>query len=107
MKTLSTFILLTFFLTTSAFASYNSHNRYHGSHNRHYATQHYEHRSHTNWIAPLVFTGVLGYALASSQNRTVTYVQTPQSCPSTPTYQEQWVYFEDCDCQRKVLMRVR
>lgn len=100
MKTLSSIILATLFVATSTFASHGSHNRHHGSHQ--------EYRSHhTNWIAPLVFTGVLGYALASQQNRTVTYVQTPQSCPSTPAYQEQWVYFEDCDCQRKVLMRVR
>jgi hypothetical protein len=71
----------------------------------------YDRHSGSNWVVPLVIGGVLGYALSSPRQESVTYVQSVQSVPvvyaSQPIYQEQWVYFSDCDCQRKVLVPVR
>lgn len=61
-----------------------------------------------NWVVPLVIGGVLGYALSEPRRDTVSYVQSnPVVYAPQPMYQEQWVYFSDCDCQRKVLVRVR
>jgi len=65
---------------------------------------------HDNWVIPLVVGSVLGYALSSPQRESVTYVQTVQApvvYAPQPMYQEQWVYFGECDCQRKVLVRIR
>lgn len=65
----------------------------------------YHHSS--NWVVPLVIGGALGYALSEPRRESVTYVQSsPVVYRSQPTYQEQWVYFSDCDCQRKVLVRL-
>lgn len=65
--------------------------------------------NHANWVVPLVIGGVLGYAFSEPRRESVTYVQsaTPIVYAPQPIYQEQWVYFSDCDCQRKVLVRVR
>lgn len=61
-----------------------------------------------NWAVPLVIGGVLGYVLSEPRRESVTYVQSaPMVYAPQPMYQEQWVYFSDCDCQRKVLVRVR
>jgi len=65
-------------------------------------------RSHNNWVVPLVIGGVLGYALSEPRRESVTYVtSSPAVYVPQPIYQEQWVYFSDCDCQRKVLVPVR
>lgn len=75
------------------------------------------------WVAPLVVGGVLGYALSRPQpvvyqtspvvvTRTVVEqpVVTAPSYPAPITtsghYEERWVYFDDCQCQRKVLVSV-
>ena len=72
-------------------------NNYHG--NRHHSS---------NWVIPLVVGGVLGYALSEPRRESVTYVSAaPVVYAPQPVYQEQWVYFSDCDCQRKVLVKVR
>lgn len=64
-------------------------------------------RHNANWVVPLVIGGVLGYALSEPRRESVTYVQSsPVVYRSQPTYQEQWIYFSDCDCQRKVLVRL-
>jgi len=71
--------------------------------------------NHTNWVVPLVVGGVLGYALSEPRRESVTYVRSVSSpviyrssaYQSQPVYQEQWVYFNDCDCQRRVLVPVR
>lgn len=61
-----------------------------------------------NWVIPLVIGGVLGYALSEPRRESVTYVQSaPVVYAPQPIYEEKWVYFSDCDCQRKVLVRVR
>lgn len=61
----------------------------------------------SNWVVPLVIGGVLGYALSEPRRESVTYVQSaPVIYRTQPLYQEQWAYFSDCDCQRKVLVRV-
>jgi len=62
---------------------------------------------HNNWVIPLVVGGVLGYALSEPRRESVTYVRAPIAYTPQPMYQEEWVYFGDCDCQRKVLVRTR
>ena len=65
---------------------------------------------HNNWVIPLVIGGVLGYAFSEPRRESVAYVQTvhaPVVYAPQPMYQEQWAYFEECDCQRKVLVRIR
>ncbi|MDD5052194.1 MAG: hypothetical protein PHO27_05610 [Sulfuricurvum sp.] len=89
----------------------------HGDYNRggggYYAPRHVEmsRYNHGNWIIPLMVGGALGYALSEPRRESVTYIQ---SVPAPvvyqtqqPVYQEQWIYFSDCDCQRKVLVPVR
>jgi hypothetical protein len=77
-----------------------------GERYEHHERMSYHHNS--NWVVPLVIGGVLGYALSEPRHENVTYVQsTPVVYAPQPVYQEQWVYFSDCDCQRKVLVRVR
>lgn len=84
----------------------------HDRHGRYDAPRHVKlshHRHHgVNWVVPLVAGGVLGYALSEPRRESVAYVQTAYSpAVDTPLYEEHWAYFGDCDCQRKVLLRVR
>lgn len=84
--------------------------KYHWS-SHHYAPRHVKmshSQQHVNWVVPLVVGGVLGYALSEPRRESVTYVQTAYS-PTVypPLYEERWVYFGDCDCQRKVLVKVQ
>lgn len=66
------------------------------------------HHNGANWVVPLVIGGVLGYALSEPRRESVTYVQSsPAIYEPQPIYQERWVYFSDCDCQRKVLVPIR
>lgn len=105
-------------LSSSAYADRGGHNR--GGYDRggHYPARYvqapyYNHRA--NWIVPLMIGGALGYVLSEPRRETVTYVQSVQSpiiYPSTsylsqPVYREQWVYFNDCDCERRVLVPIR
>ncbi|WP_294913702.1 hypothetical protein [Sulfuricurvum sp. UBA5598] len=91
-------------LSSSAYAG--MHHRHH-----HYAPRHVKmahSQQHANWVVPLVIGGVLGYALSEPRRESLTYVQTAYS-PAVypPLYEERWVYFGDCDCQRKVLVKVQ
>jgi hypothetical protein len=77
---------------------------------RHVKMSYPSHHHSNNWVVPLVIGGVLGYALAEPRRESVTYVSTapaPIVYSPQPVYREQWVYFSDCDCQRKVLVPVR
>lgn len=101
-------------LSSSAYADRGGHDRggyyspYRGA-----AIQH--HNNHVNWIVPLMIGGALGYVLSEPRRESVTYIQSEPSpviyrstvYQTEPIYQEQWVYFNDCDCQRKVLVPVR
>lgn len=79
---------------------------YRGDRYEHHERMSYHHNA--NWVVPLVIGGVLGYALSEPRQERVTYVQSaPVIYEPQPMYQERWVYFSDCDCQRKVLVRVR
>lgn len=82
-----------------------------GHYDRTHRYERHERMSHHhggNWVVPMVIGGVLGYALSEPRRDTISYVQNnPVVCAPQPMYQEQWVYFSDCDCQRKVLVRVR
>lgn len=63
--------------------------------------RHFHHHSHhAHWIVPLVVGGVIGYSVSRSEpERVVTYAPT--------RYREEWVYFEECDCKRRVLVEER
>lgn len=89
---------------SSVYAGHHDRGRSHYAPPRHAKISHY-HAS--NWVVPLVIGGVLGYTLSEPRREKVTYVQSaPIVYAPQPVYQEQWVYFSDCDCQRKVLVRV-
>lgn len=101
-------------LTSSVYASggHDRGGRYESP--RHMRMSNYSHndRGHhgANWVIPLVIGGVLGYALSEPRRESVAYVSSAGSSvvyTPQPVYEEQWVYFSDCDCQRKVLVRVR
>lgn len=73
-------------------------------------------RHHIDWVSPLIVAGSIGYLLPRER---VYYVERPTVIYTSPTtsmvsdlssyaspqYEETWVYFEDCDCERKVLIR--
>lgn len=70
------------------------------------------HHNGGNWVVPLVIGGFLGYVLSEPRRENVTYVESvstpaPVIYAPQPVYEERWVYFSDCDCQRKVLVPVR
>jgi len=99
-------ITATVLLVTSAYAG--GHERF----GRYESVRHAKmsNHNHANWVVPLVIGGVLGYAFSEPRRGSVTYVQSasdPIVYAPQPIYEEQWVYFSDCDCQRKVLVRVR
>jgi hypothetical protein len=73
-------------------------------------------RHHIDWVSPLIVTGSIGYLLPRER---VYYVERPTVIYTSPTtsmvsdsssyasiqYEETWVYFEDCECERKVMIR--
>lgn len=81
------------------------------------------------WAAPLFIGGALGYAASrptvvyesapniiyTQPQSTMVIQQTPQVIQQNtviPTnengvYEERWVYFDDCKCQRKVLVNMQ
>jgi len=96
-------------LLSSSVHAYGGHDRGGRYEPRHVKMSNYSHNNHRgNWVVPLVIGGVLGYVLSEPRRESVTYVSSaPVVYNPQPTYQEQWVYFSDCDCQRKVLVPVR
>lgn len=116
LKPIATLLLASLIATTSAFADRDEkrggHDRGRGGfehHNTRNVTVVNNHRDHRgNWILPLVVGGVLGYALSEPRRESVVYASAaPVVYSPQPTYQERWVYFGDCDCQRRVLVSVR
>jgi hypothetical protein len=116
LKPMATLVLASLIVATSAFADRDErrggHDRgrseyeYHNSRNVTVINEHHDH--HGNWIVPLVVGGVLGYALSEPRRETVVYASAaPVMYTPQPTYQERWVYFGECDCQRRVLVSVR
>lgn len=76
---------------------------------RHVKTAH-PHSRHGSWVVPLVVGGAIGYLLSEPRRESVSYVSAapaPVAYAPEPLYEERWVYFGDCDCQRKVLVRIR
>lgn len=84
------------------------------------------------WVAPLIVGGMLGYALSrpnvvytqpaptviytqpspqpvivESYPGTTAVQQSAQIIEQTPVYEERIVYFDDCKCERKVLVNIR
>lgn len=122
-QSISAVLAVAVLLSSSAYADRGGHNR--GGYDRggHYPSRyaqpfHYNNhnRHRTDWIVPLMIGGALGYVLSEPRRETVTYVQGVQSpivyqsssyYSSQPLYREQWVYFNDCDCERRVLVPIR
>lgn len=85
--------------------------------------------SNGGWIFPFVLGGILGSATSrqtavydrqptviyTSPPRTIirntvppSYIQQPDDDRlDAPIYEERWVYFEDCQCERKVLINTQ
>lgn len=89
-------------LSTSAFA-----------HGPYYGPRYYGHvHSSNDWVAPLIVGGAVGYILAQPRQQTVivqqpapVVVDQPYS-PNQPIYQYQDIYFNDCNCMKRVLVQV-
>lgn len=92
----------TFLLASSAQAAHHDRGGRYEHHQR------FSNHHDVNWVVPLVIGGVLGYALSEPREETLTYVErSPVVYAPQPLYREQWVYFSDCDCQRRVWVKVR
>jgi len=69
----------------------------------------YYYNNNSDWVAPLIIGGVVGYVI--SQPRTVVvqqpvYQSVPNYTPTTqPIYQYQVIYFNECNCYRRVLVQ--
>jgi hypothetical protein len=73
------------------------------------------------WIAPFFIGSMLGYSVARQPviyttspaviytNAPVGMVQESYTVQESegPVYEERWVYFEDCKCERKVLINIQ
>jgi hypothetical protein len=73
------------------------------------------------WIAPLFIGSILGYSVARqpvvyTTSPTVIYTNSPVGMvedryvvqdDEAPMYEERWVYFDDCKCERKVLINIQ
>lgn len=123
MKKIVSFILIATLMTTGtlfAWGGYYGGGYYHGGGHYH---------GGWGWAAPLFIGGALGYA---ASRPTVVYESAPnviytqpqstmiiqQSSPQViqqttivpnngTVYEERWVYFDDCKCQRKVLVNMQ
>ncbi|MCK9373949.1 MAG: hypothetical protein M0P91_12210 [Sulfuricurvum sp.] len=108
MHILGTVVGAVMIFSVSAYAGHGEHDRG-GRYDapRHVKMGYPSHRN--NWVVPLVVGGVLGYALTESRRQSVPYATIGASVvyPEQPVYEERWVYFGECDCQRRVLVRVR
>jgi len=84
-------LLLTFFLTTLAIPAFSQHRHHH---------YHPRHNHVSNWIAPIIIGGVVGYAMGNNSRAepapSVVYIEQSNvayTCPygSTPIFQQTWV----------------
>jgi hypothetical protein len=83
-------VLITLFLTTSALADGHRFKTPVPSH-RHHHHHHHHHQPHSDWIAPVIIGGVIGYAL-SQQNAPQAQPTLP-TCPAGtyPIYEKIWI----------------
>lgn len=79
----------------------------------HYDRHYYGHGGHSSdWLAPLIVGGVVGYVIAQPRQQTVivqqpAYQPLPQYVPATePIYQYQDIYDANCACYRRVLVQI-
>jgi hypothetical protein len=58
---------------------------------------HHMHRGHSNsnWVAPLVFGGIIGYAISQNQAQANTPVMAPAPCPISYTLVTERVWIQD------------
>ncbi|MDD2828340.1 MAG: hypothetical protein PHW18_02060 [Sulfuricurvum sp.] len=93
-----------------------------GGGGHHYSGEHYYRGwGYGGWIAPFVFGSMIGYssrpAVIYEPSPTVVYTTAPQTVviqnddgvdlSVNSHYEERMVYFEDCQCERKVLVNTR
>ncbi len=55
-------------------------------------------------MVPMLFGGVIGYALA--EQKAPERVQTPSNISNEPVYQYKTIHDAQCDCDRRVLVRM-
>lgn len=81
----------------------------------------YQRGGHGGWIVPFIFGSMIGYTISRqpvvyTPSPTVVYTDSPTVIvddkysvqeDQSPIYEERWVYFEDCQCERKVLVNTR
>ncbi|MDX9966005.1 MAG: hypothetical protein AB7U26_05140 [Sulfuricurvum sp.] len=78
---------------------------------RHHAVRHAHHGVHhhgAGWVVPVVIGGVIAYTLADSARSAphdTRIVRVEERY--VPLYEERWEYFGDCDCKRRVLVKIR
>ncbi len=73
------------------------------------------------WLVPFFIGNMIGYSVARqpvvyTTQPTVIYTNTPPTMVDdsytiqeneAPIYEERWVYFDDCKCERKVLVNIQ
>lgn len=73
------------------------------------------------WLVPFFIGNMIGYSVARqpvvyTNQPTVIYTNTPPTMVEesytvqeneAPIYEERWVYFDDCKCERKVLINIQ
>ncbi len=81
------------------------------------------------WVAPIIIGGAIGYAASRptviynppptvvytapqtvvvQDNTPTTAVQQTTVVPTNvPVYEERWIYFENCNCKKKVLVKIQ
>jgi hypothetical protein len=72
---------------------------------------HYYRHSNSDWLAPLIVGGVVGYVISQPRQQTVivqqpVYQPLPQYVPAEPIYQYQDMYDTSCRCYRRVLVQI-
>jgi len=111
-------------VATIAFVLAGSLEARNGGHSHYY----YERGGHGGWIVPFIFGSMIGYTISRqpvvyAPSPAVVYTDSPTVIvddqytlqndqysvqeDQSPVYEERWVYFEDCQCERKVLVNIR
>ncbi|MEW5831858.1 MAG: hypothetical protein AB1763_03365 [Campylobacterota bacterium] len=66
------------------------------------------HHHGAGWAVPIVIGGVIAYRLSDAAHpvqRDARIVRVEERYG--PLYEERWEYFGDCDCKRRVLVKIR
>jgi hypothetical protein len=74
------------------------------------ASAHDYYRTNTEWAAPLIIGGIIGYVIKGQQQQRPLIINQPSRIVSppgaAPLYQYQWVFDPNCNCQYQVLVQI-